>query len=678
MPVEADPADKPDGFLFKRQETERVGDLEDGERGHTYSDVQRKGFKENMLDLVKEESRKEGLSDELKNIMTLMTEYAKIDVTGDMINEGKKAVLERERQVLIQIMQKIQSRLTALGEPGENESAMDQDERILLNIYKDYLEMDTTGYLRAPDAATLGNRWHEHLDVDMKKGGKTIAMRPVPKEEPLFPHEPSVNDIAQGGLGDCYLLAALSAVVDTNPQLIKECMKDNGDGTVTVRLYDKEEGQTDFLPHYIRVRKRIPKVWGRDPFAAGSLWVQLMEQAYVISKLHKPEESDDSYDNIIGGQAERFVERITGREQHMEEITTAPHREMKKFQESMMEHLQGAREFSDTFAEHWKQRLGVNTALAEEAEAFSKSWAEFGATFMEEMAPVNIVEEAEEYFRNLTYEEYRVQELKKVKADLQNVKKETVKMESEIKKAQKLCAHENMMAAMNELLDLQTKGGTAEKLKKAEKKFQLIIETQSELPGMISKKEFFQQRQDVLGKKAEKLEAMRKNGWIEITDPSGPDEIDLMIRYEKNHFEGMKEFYTNHAEILKVHRAFSGIYSDYANQVYDQIREAQEQQKTMTAATVQTFISEKRGAGKNAEGMESGLASNHAYTLLGVRERNGIKYVKLRNPWAVGTRAYTRDEHGEITRRREDDGTHGIFLIELNEFLSHYDRFSIG
>ncbi len=57
------------------------------------------------------------------------------------------------------------------------------------------------------------------------------------KEEPLFPRMPDMQDVKQGYVGDCYFLAAVSSIVQDDPQQMRRMMKDNGDNTVTVRLY---------------------------------------------------------------------------------------------------------------------------------------------------------------------------------------------------------------------------------------------------------------------------------------------------------------------------------------------------------------------------------------------------------------------------------------------------------
>ena len=55
----------------------------------------------------------------------------------------------------------------------------------------------------------------------------------------------------------------------------------------------------------------------------------------------------------------------------------------------------------------------------------------------------------------------------------------------------------------------------------------------------------------------------------------------------------------------------------------------------------------------------TGIASSHAYTVLGTEEENGEQYVLLRNPWG----------HGEPDNNGPNDG---IFRITFNEFNEYY------
>ena len=95
------------------------------------------------------------------------------------------------------------------------------------------------------------------------------------KDMPIFPHEPTINDLRQGKISNCYMLAATTSLIQHDPQAIKNIIRDNGDGTATVRLY-KSPGQ----PVYIRVDKVVPRLkTGGTIMSAGPLWMQLIEMA---------------------------------------------------------------------------------------------------------------------------------------------------------------------------------------------------------------------------------------------------------------------------------------------------------------------------------------------------------------------------------------------------------------
>ncbi len=65
-----------------------------------------------------------------------------------------------------------------------------------------------------------------------------IASMGMPKNFSLFPNgQPSPHDVNQSGVGDCYLDALLGSLAAQNPDFVKNMVRDNGDGTYTVRLF---------------------------------------------------------------------------------------------------------------------------------------------------------------------------------------------------------------------------------------------------------------------------------------------------------------------------------------------------------------------------------------------------------------------------------------------------------
>src|SRR5262249_50159546 len=89
----------------------------------------------------------------------------------------------------------------------------------------------------------------------------------------LFDKDPTPADVVQTTLGDCYLQASIASIASQNPSLIKEMMRDNGDDSVTVRLYkvdDTDAKNHKFDPQYFRVEKSVPKdSTGKEVYNAG-------------------------------------------------------------------------------------------------------------------------------------------------------------------------------------------------------------------------------------------------------------------------------------------------------------------------------------------------------------------------------------------------------------------------
>lgn len=62
---------------------------------------------------------------------------------------------------------------------------------------------------------------------------------------PLFVDRPEYDDINQGALGDCYLMAALSSMADSDPSIIRQLVAPLGDGSYAVRFH--RDGQEVYL-----------------------------------------------------------------------------------------------------------------------------------------------------------------------------------------------------------------------------------------------------------------------------------------------------------------------------------------------------------------------------------------------------------------------------------------------
>jgi hypothetical protein len=101
------------------------------------------------------------------------------------------------------------------------------------------------------------------------------------------------NDVDQGLLGDCNLLAPLAAVARANPAKIRSLISAQSDGTYNVTLYYKDHFWSDRTAHTINVTNRFYTDTSGTPIYAGygdtgasgpELWVMLIEKAFARSR----------------------------------------------------------------------------------------------------------------------------------------------------------------------------------------------------------------------------------------------------------------------------------------------------------------------------------------------------------------------------------------------------------
>jgi hypothetical protein len=102
-------------------------------------------------------------------------------------------------------------------------------------------------------------------------------------DHPLFSDAgPKGDDVVQGMVGDCYVMAVFLSTADLDPTRIRESVADLGDGTYAVQF------GLGRAKKYVRVDADLP-VWPDDQSPAyaalgrgGSMWVAVMEKAYAM------------------------------------------------------------------------------------------------------------------------------------------------------------------------------------------------------------------------------------------------------------------------------------------------------------------------------------------------------------------------------------------------------------
>lgn len=128
------------------------------------------------------------------------------------------------------------------------------------------------------------------------------------------------NDISQGQLGDCYLLASLGAIALQNRSIIENAIRDNGDGTYTVTFHQRtnKSWYEFWRGEYETVEITVNNEFGTDAngnpvFAKPGdgtgdqreLWPMIIEKAYAQWK--------GGYQQIgHGGWPHEAMEALTG------------------------------------------------------------------------------------------------------------------------------------------------------------------------------------------------------------------------------------------------------------------------------------------------------------------------------------------------------------------------------
>jgi hypothetical protein len=122
---------------------------------------------------------------------------------------------------------------------------------------------------------------------------------------------PSISDINQGWLGDCYLLSSLAECAAQDPSLITSMITDNGNGSYGVRFF------VNGAAEYVTVSNDLAD--GGTAFnRATDIWASLVEQAYAqVQASGVITGNSFNYGNSFstianGGYPEYALEEITG------------------------------------------------------------------------------------------------------------------------------------------------------------------------------------------------------------------------------------------------------------------------------------------------------------------------------------------------------------------------------
>jgi hypothetical protein len=176
----------------------------------------------------------------------------------------------------------------------------------------------TAGNLVAGSSSTLLNnlvdKWFMGAD-EPEITGSGLAYRTANGN--LFNGTPSRADAKQGYLGDCYFIASVAAIADSNATAVRNMFIDNGDGTFTVRFFN---GTAD----YVTVNRRLPSFSNGTLGYSGlgqsitstatTLWIALAEKAYAQwnETGNAGRDGTNRYSSIEGGWMSNVNRQVLG------------------------------------------------------------------------------------------------------------------------------------------------------------------------------------------------------------------------------------------------------------------------------------------------------------------------------------------------------------------------------
>ena len=120
------------------------------------------------------------------------------------------------------------------------------------------------------------------------------------------------SDIDQRQLGTCVTLAGLGAIAAVDPDVIREAIHDNGDGTYTVTFHEHRTPgfvwDREWRTHEVTVDARVPVDEYGEPISAGApngeLWPLIIEKAWAVRQ--------GGYHRINGDNGSGLLEALTG------------------------------------------------------------------------------------------------------------------------------------------------------------------------------------------------------------------------------------------------------------------------------------------------------------------------------------------------------------------------------
>ena len=599
--------------------------------------------------------------DPLNQLFDKIERYAGINVTAVGVRAGRSnESLEREDELIKTIL-----RDAAALKDEYDRQHVDENDPKYKAVDRIFSKFDRNVRGKMPDPPA-GSYVMNHIGYEPQFTVDDTGVWFDKTREPLFPHEPTINDVRQGGIGDCFFMGAVCTVVTSYPGLIRKMMKDDGNGNVTVRLFSFEDNT--FKPFYIKVKKTVPRRRNRDLYAKDSLWVQMLEKAVVASQITRKFKADFKIDEFFDKDGSTRIPLDYENPKFRKIIGDVKPGEVDKdgvivtqgqfqtfiggFGELVIPLLTGKPlKNLKTIDYHLYYEDNVYNRLSQEHRETVDNRAKFlGAAYLNEESKAQIRKHVR--FKNDDFDIEKVPE-----------------------------------KILNKTLYFQYTGRPrTEKVDEKTRNFAVLF---------VKKCLRYMDSQVSLGDKnvnpADHY-AKLMNSFIRDFPNVKENEKPLFQAFlQTEDFKRVRKYIRNtlkKADVDDVARytLYSGNYYGKALEVYEKIKQGEQAHVPMVAGGTSFLLNKAPNEfTSGAEGNGKGLYTAHQYTVHGVREKKfggkTYKFVLVHNPWGEdGTEYYYNPKNKKLARRqvKKVKKTEGYSFVELSDFVMGYGMVYIG
>lgn len=677
-----------------------------------YHAVKKEAFsrRENERSIAQQNQALEELCEKQRKIS-----YATPEFTGilDAITKFLHAESEEAQQkALLSAREKIK---TYLHQHDANQDDREYELWMHIQAYDTYLDLNTNG--------SLDRKGQVHKAGEHEKNPKArmLTVWTDVKNQSLFPHEPSIHDIQQRTVQDCYMMSSLAAIAHFTPEYIKQSMRDNGDGTVTVRFFDEKQSDVyyettsigELAKNYSEAegaaKEQIDRKILLKLFSEFSVNGQLQEQ-WKAAWEKEALPAEETHADIVAQEetAEEELEELDDFE-FVEEFATEtqtadgnPENPVVKGYVSRLKNLQNSFSSSN---EAWLNEM-IDAILKSETEAGGKLRSVLDRIHSggPEQAAMIAGEAFEEFAKQMCTNDAANEELLGLwrktnrQTSEQRLRNEAVyvtvtKEVARFGGAVDAYAADSLWVQMIEKAAAVHYGG--------EKGYEGIslgrscdflkhFLNQNYEPGtdkyiINAPMESFEVHgvritQEKITEHIRQIQRKKKSVAVSVEDMLGQLNADKECR---EIFRDRADIELLASELVSkfgmVHSAFSHNYTEQAVAVFEDYQERLQQKECIIVGC--TWDKEQA-----AWLTDSGIRNGHAYSVVDCFEEDGHKFVTMRDPYALFKREYIKetDKSGAESYRIKNassiglskNDSNGLFNMELNDYLMTFHEYT--